>query len=118
MDADGLAGGGLGAGVLAGGGVGAGVLAGEDAEEAEEDPSRSSKLLALIPAIHSVSRFLARLRTTFSFRDAFPKKKSIWRDIVPTSFYPLPPFKSRDKNRRDIFWDLDPPPPLKTREIC
>ena len=68
MDADGLAGGGLGAGVLAGGGVGAGVLAGEDAEEAEEDPSRSSKLLALIPAIHSVSRFLARLRTTFPFR--------------------------------------------------
>ena len=48
------------------------------------------------------------------FRDAFKKKKnSIWRDIVPTSYYPLPPFKSRDKNRRDIFWVLDPPPPLE-----
>ena len=31
------------------------------------------------------------------------KKNSIWRDIVPTSYYPLPPFKSRDKDRRDIF---------------
>ena len=44
-------------------------------------------------------------------RDAFQKKKSIWRDIVPNSYYPLPHFKSRDKNRRDIFWVLDPPPP-------
>ena len=43
------------------------------------------------------------------------KKKSIWRDIVPTSYYPLPPFKSRDKNRRDIFWVLDPPPPLENQ---
>ena len=48
-------------------------------------------------------------------RDAF--KKSIRRDIVPTSVYP-PPFKSREQNRKDILWALDPPSPLKTREIC
>ena len=30
---------------------------------------------------------------------------------------PPPPFKSREQNRKDIFWALDPPPPLKTREI-
>ena len=48
-----------------------------------------------------------------TIRDAFQKKNSIWRDIVPTLYYPLPPFKSRDKNRRDIFWVLDPPPPLQ-----
>ena len=46
------------------------------------------------------------------------KKNSIWRDILPTSYYPLTPFKSRDKNRRDIFWVLDPLPPFKSREIC
>jgi len=45
--------------------------------------------------------------------DAFQKKNSIWRDIVPTSYYPLPPFKSRDKTKRDIFGVLDPPPPLQ-----
>ena len=54
----------------------------------------------------------------YVLRDAFKKKNSIWRDIVPTSYHPLPPFKSRDKNRRDIFWDLDPLPPFKSREIC
>ena len=26
-------------------------------------------------------------------RDAFKKKNSIWRDIVPTSYYPSPPSK-------------------------
>ena len=41
------------------------------------------------------------------------KKNSIWRYIVPTSHYPLTPFKIRDKHRRDIFWALDPPPPLQ-----
>ena len=51
-------------------------------------------------------------KITLFVRDAFQKKNSIWRDIVPTSHYPLPPFKSRDKNRSDIFWVLDPPPPL------
>ena len=28
-----------------------------------------------------------------------------------------PPFKSREENRKEIFWALDPPPSLKTREI-
>ena len=28
---------------------------------------------------------------------------------VPTSYYPLPHFQSRDNNRRDIFGVLDPP---------
>ena len=53
--------------------------------------------------------FVNQLRT----KGCLQKKNSIWRDIVPTSHYPLPPFKSRDKNRRDIFWVLDPPPPLQ-----
>ena len=51
-------------------------------------------------------------------KGCLPKKKLIWRDIVPTSVYPLPPFKSREQNRKDIFLPLDSPPPLKTREIC
>ena len=67
LGADGLAGGGLVAGVLAGG-LRAGVLAGEDVVDTDNDPSRASKLLAFTPAIHSVSRFLARLRTTFPLR--------------------------------------------------
>ena len=50
---------------------------------------------------------------TISTKGCLPKKKSIWRDIVPTSCYPLPPFKSRDKNRRDILKVLEPPPPLQ-----
>ena len=36
-------------------------------------------------------------------RDAFNKKKSIWRDIVPISVYPLPHPSTREQNRRDIF---------------
>ena len=69
MVADVLAGG-VGAGVLAGGGLGAGFLAGggEDVVEADDDLSRARRLLALVPAIHSVSRCLARLRTTFPLR--------------------------------------------------
>ena len=58
LDADGLAGGGL----------PADVRAGEDVVEADNDPSQASKPLALVPAIHSVSRFFARLRITFPFR--------------------------------------------------
>ena len=46
-------------------------------------------------------------------KGCLPKKNSIWRYIVPTSHYPLTPFKIRDKHRRDIFWALDPPPPLQ-----
>ena len=68
MVADVLAGG-VGAGVLAGGGLGAGVLAGAgEVVEADDDLSRARRLLALVPAIHSVSRCLARLRTTFPLR--------------------------------------------------
>ena len=40
------------------------------------------------------------------------KKNSIWRDIVPTSYHPLTPFKSRYKNRRDILKFISPSPPL------
>ena len=61
--------GGVGAGVLAGGGLGASVLAGAgEVVEADDDLSRARRLLALVPAIHSVSRCLARLRTTFPLR--------------------------------------------------
>ena len=69
MVADVLAGG-VGAGVLAGGGLGAGVLAGagDEVVEADDDLSPVRRLLALVPAIHSVSRCLARLRTTFPLR--------------------------------------------------
>ena len=62
------AGGGLGGADVLAGGLLAGVLAGEEAVETEDDPSRASKALALVPAIHSVSKFLARLRITFPFR--------------------------------------------------
>ena len=44
--------------------------------------------------------FVNQLRT----KGCLQKKNSIWRDIVPTSHY---------KNRRDIIWVLDPPPPLQ-----
>ena len=61
--------GGVGAGVLARGGLGAGVLGGAgEVVEADDDLSRARRLLALVPAIHSVSRCLARLRTTFPLR--------------------------------------------------
>ena len=62
------AGGGLGGADVLAGGLLAVVPAEEDAVETEDDPSRASKALALVPAIHSVSKFLARLRITFSFR--------------------------------------------------
>ena len=41
------------------------------------------------------------------------KKKLHMKGHCPNLILPPPPFKSKDKNRRDIFWVLDPPPPLQ-----
>ena len=46
------------------------------------------------------------------------KKKFHMEGHCPNRMLPPTPFKSRDNNRRDIFWVLDPPPPFKSREIC
>ena len=46
-----------------------------------------------------------------STKGCLPKKKSIWREIVPASLYPPPPSKSREQNSRELFLVSDPPPP-------
>ena len=48
-------------------------------------------------------------------KECLPKKKSMWREIVPTSLYPSPPSKVGNKIER-IFLVSDPLPLL--REIC
>jgi len=50
-------------------------------------------------------------------RDAFKIKSPYRGTLSQSQFTPIPPFKSREQNRKDIFWTGDPLPPLKTREI-
>ena len=44
-------------------------------------------------------------------RDAFQKKRSIWREIVPTSLYPLPPSKVGNKIEGNFLGFMTPLPP-------
>ena len=50
---------------------------------------------------------------TISTKGCLPKKKVHMEGHCPNLMLPPPPSKSRDKNRRDIFKVLDPPPPLQ-----
>ena len=51
-------------------------------------------------------------------KGCLPKKKVHMEGNCPNLTLTPPPLQKQGKNRRDFFGVLDPPPPLKTREIC
>ena len=61
--------------------------------------------------IEQDSKMLQLSKVIYVFVSGMPskRKKSIWREIVLTTLYPLLPFKSREQNRRDFLGVSDPP---------